>query len=220
MERAELLRKLAEALAEQDVGHPLRVGVDGVCGSGKTTFAGALVEQLAATGRQVIRLESEGFHHVRATRYRQGKESPRGYYEDAFDFESLRLLALEPLGPGGSLRYAWHVHDLETDEVLPKRADAAQDAIVVFDATFIQRDRLRESWDEVIFLDVPRNRAVDRGVARDTERMGGEQAARDAYEARYMAACDIYLAEQAPRTKASIVVDNEDPLLPRLATEF
>jgi len=52
------------------------------------------------------------------------------------------------------------------------------------------------------------------------KRMGGEQAARDAYEARYMVACDIYVAEQAPRTKRSIVVDNEDPLLPRLATEF
>jgi len=170
LERTELLRKLAETLAEQDVGYPLRVGADGVCGSGKTTFAGALVEQLAATGRQVIRLESDGFHHVRAARYRQEKESPRGYYEDAFDFESLRLLALEPLGPGGSLRYAHHVYDLETDEVLPKWADAARDAIGVFDETFIQRDRLRESWDEMMFLDVPRHGAVDRGVARNTER--------------------------------------------------
>lgn len=220
MERAELLRDLAEKLAEQDVGHPLRVGVDGVCGSGKTTFADGLVEQLAATGRQVIRLESDGFHHVRAVRYRQGRESPRGYYEDAFDFESLQRLALEPLGPGGSLRYAHHVHDLDTDEVLPKWANAARDSIVVFDATFIQRDGLRDSWDDVIFLDVPRSRAMERGVARDTERMGGEQAARSAYDARYMAACDIYLAEQTPRKRASIVVDNEDPLWPQLATGF
>lgn len=216
MERAELLDQVALALAERDPGHPLRVGVDGVCGAGKTTFTSALAERLAGGGRPVIRLDPDGFHNVREVRYRQGRDSARGYYEDAFNFEALQLLTLEPLGPGGGGRYACHVHDLETDEMLPKWAQAPENAIVLFDATFIQRDGLREHWDEVIFLDVPRHRAVERGVGRDAARLGGEEATREAYESRYMAACDIYLAEQSPRERASMVIGNDDPHRPEL----
>jgi len=155
---------------------------------------------------------------VRELRYRRGRDSARGYYDDAFDFESLRRLTLDPLGPGGSLRYAARLHDLETDELAPSFAEAPADAIVVFDETFLQRDGLRELWDEVIFLEVPRQRAVERGVRRDSERLGGDDAAREAYERRYMAACDIYLAEQNPRARASIVIDNTDPQRPALVT--
>ncbi|GAA4154585.1 uridine kinase [Gryllotalpicola daejeonensis] len=211
-----MLDQVATALAARDPGHPLRVGVDGVCGAGKTTFAAELAARLAKTERPVIHLDPDGFHNVRKIRYQRGRDSARGYYEDAFDFASLRRLTLEPLGPGGDLRYAAHVHDLATDEVEPRFAVAPRNAIVVFDETFLQRDELRACWDEVIFLDVPRRRAVERGVRRDSERLGGDDAARDAYERRYMAACDIYLTEQNPRARASIVIDNDDPQHPQL----
>ncbi|MFL0410237.1 uridine kinase [Microbacterium paludicola] len=216
-QRGQVLDAVSARLAEQDPGHPLRVGIDGVCGAGKTTFANELAAQLASTGRAVLRLDSDGFHHVRHIRYRQGRESARGYYEDAYDFDALRRLTLEPLGPGGSRRYAWHVHDLATDEVEPRFAEAEPDAIVVFDATFLQRDELRECGDEVIFLDAPRERALERGARRDAASLGGLDAARLVYDARYMAACDLYLAEQDPRTRASIVIDNADPAHPLLA---
>jgi uridine kinase len=77
---------------------------------------------------------------VREIRHRRGRDSARGYYDDAFDFESLRRLTLDPLGPGGSLMYAARLHDLETDELAPRFAEAPADAIVVFDETFLQPD--------------------------------------------------------------------------------
>ncbi|HYI32714.1 MAG TPA: uridine kinase [Glaciibacter sp.] len=194
------------------------MGVDGICGAGKTTFAAELATRLGDTGRPVIHLDPDAFHNVREVRYRQGQDSARGYYEDAFDFEALRRLTLEPLGPGGSRQFAYHVHDLATDAVLPKWGNAPANAIVVFDATFLQRDALRDYWDEVIFLDVLRSRAVDRGVTRDAAQPGDRQLVRDAFENRYMAACDIYLAEQNPRERASILIDNDDPLQPELLT--
>ncbi|WP_230206445.1 nucleoside/nucleotide kinase family protein [Microbacterium gorillae] len=220
MEPTELTERVASALSGRDPGHPLRVGIDGVCGAGKSTFARVLADVLTRGPRPVIRIDSDGFHNVRAVRYRQGRESAGGYYEDAYDFDSLRRLTLEPLGPGGSGRYAHHVHDLHTDEVDPRWADAAPDAIVIFDATFLQRDDLRELWDEVIYLDVAREQAVKRGVKRDSVLLGGAEAARAAYEVRYMAACDIYRAEQAPRERATIVVDNTDVARPVLRTSL
>ena len=211
-----VLLEIARRLCARDVGHPLRVGVDGVCGAGKSTFADRLVETIAGLGRPAVRLDSDGFHHPRAVRHRQGRDSARGYYEDAYDFDALRELALVPLGPGGSRRYAARVHDLPTDAVVLEWALAPVDAVVVFDCTFLQRDGLRRLWDEVIWLEAGLGTAQARGVARDAEALGGVDRAVSAYETRYLAACRIYLAEQRPGAKASIVVDNDDVTAPRI----
>lgn len=214
MERAVLLRRLATHLAGRRLGHPLRVGIDGPSGAGKTTFATELALAVEAAGRPVIRIDSDGFHHVRTIRYRQGRESARGYYEDAYDLDAVRDLVLVPLGPGGSFRFATKVHDLATDAVEHEEADAPIDAVVLFDATFVQRGGLRTHWDEVVYLDVPEAVAQDRGVRRDAAALGGADAARAAYEARYTAAYRIYLDEEQPAERASIVVDHTDPLAP------
>lgn len=182
-------------------------------------MARELVDRISALGRPAVHIDSDGFHHPRARRYQQGRESARGYYEDAYDFESLIDRVLRPLGPGGTRTYAVQVHDLATDAVLDDVAVAPVDAIVVFDATFIQRDGLGDLWDEVIYVHADPQTALARGVARDGMALGGHSSALAAYEARYMAACRIYLAEQDPRGRASIVIDNSDlnaPVIERL----
>ena len=217
MTRESVLGVVARHLSKREVGHPLRVGIDGVCGAGKTTFLVDLARHLDELARPVIRVDSDGFHHSRAIRYRRGKTSARGYYEDAYDFDALRDHVLVPLGPEGSRRYASRVHDMATDQAVRDWDSAPQNAIVLFDATFIQRDDLRDQWDEVIYLDVSMERAQARGVARDADALGGVDGATFAYESRYMAACRIYLAEQRPREQASIVIDHDDTASPKLA---
>ncbi|WP_375001464.1 uridine kinase [Aeromicrobium sp. CTD01-1L150] len=209
---------VARHLMGRDVGHPLRVGVDGICGAGKSTFARELVATISSLGGPAIHLDSDGFHHVRERRHRQGRGSARGYYEDAYDFDALADRVLRPLGPGGNRVHATRVHDLHTDDVviLDETARAPRDAVVVFDATFIQRDQLRSLWDEVIYLRAEESVATARGVARDAAVLGGPEAARSAFETRYMAACRLYLDEQVPAAQASIVLDNNDPSAPRL----
>jgi uridine kinase len=216
MTRASVIDEVARRLCGRDPGRPLRVGVDGVCGAGKSTFAEELAERVTAYGRPVILLDSDGFHHVRDIRYRQGRDSARGYYDDAYDFDSLRDLVLAPLAFGGERRYAVRGHDLATDEVVREYATAAANAIVLFAATFVQRGDLRDHWDEVVYLDASIERAERRGILRDAESLGGPDAARRAYASRYMAACRIYLAEEEPRERASIVVDHDDPRRPRV----
>ena len=213
--RANVLAEVADHLVRRDVGHPLRVGVDGVCGIGKSRFADDLAATVHERGRPVVRLDSDGFHHVRARR-RRNADAARGYYDDAYDFDALAELVLRPLGPDGDRRYAVAVHDLTTDAVRDEWAVAAPDAVVVFDCTFLQRGSLRELWDEVVFLDGDPVAAQRRGIARDAPALGGEVAAESAHETRYMAACRIYLAEQRPRERASIVVAHDDPLSPRV----
>jgi uridine kinase len=214
-ERSVVLGSVAGRLAASRPGHPLRVGIDGVCGSGKTTFSHDLAEFVAAAGRTVVLVDSDGFHHVRARRYRQGRESAQGYYDDAYDFSALAERVLRPLGPGGTRDYAVRVHDLASDATIDdETGQAPPDAVVLFAATFIQRDQLRDLWDEVIYLDVQEEVATARGIARDLDALGGPAAARAAYEARYMAACRLYIDDQGPHGRASILIDNTDPDTP------
>ncbi|WP_375499178.1 uridine kinase [uncultured Jatrophihabitans sp.] len=209
--RTELVSELAAQLAAVEVGHPVRVGVDGPCGSGKSTLAGELVAAITRRGRPAVHIDSDGFHHPRDVRYRQGRDSARGYYEDAYDFDALVERVLLPLGPDGTRIYAPKVHDLATDRVEEKLvAVAPEDAIVVFDCTFLQRGLLRDHWDEVIYLQVRRDVAVARGAARDAAAFGGIDGARNAYEDRYMAAYDIYVREELPAERAGVVIDLDD----------
>lgn len=215
--RPVLLRHLAERLVAARADHPLRVAVDGICGSGKSTFAVDLVDAVRAAGAPALHVDSDGFHHVRAVRRRNTDDEARGYYDDAYDLDALATQVLRPLGPGGSRRFATTVHDLVTDEIITgAHAEAPADAVVVVGCTFLQRGELRELWDEAIYLDVPRPVALGRGITRDRDALGGEETARLAYERRYLAACDLYLAEERPAERASIVVEHSDPQRPVL----
>lgn len=216
--RSAVLNAVAERLLAREPGHPLRVGVDGVCGSGKSTFTRELAGVLpGSTDRQIVLVDSDGFHHVRSHRYRQGRESARGYYEDGYDFDSVADRVLRPLGPDGDRRFATAVHDLATDAVIDGASSTcAPDAIVLFEATFLQRGALRDLWDLVIWLDVDLDVARERGVRRDADALGGPDAARAAYDARYLAACRLYLAEESPRERADLVIGHDDPARPRI----
>ena len=70
-ERSAVLSSVAQRLAANRPGHPLRVGIDGVCGSGKTTFSLDLSTFVAATGRTAV-LVAAGEPVLRAGLVHQG----------------------------------------------------------------------------------------------------------------------------------------------------
>ena len=166
--RLEVIAQIAALLDGQNPGHPLRVAIDGVTSSGKTTLAGELAEALTGRGRPVIRLSMDGYHHPREYRYRKGRTSPDGYYEDAYDFDAFARLVLMPLGPGGDRRYHRRVIDLASDTPVSNDiAIAAPDAVVLVDGSFLQRPEIIELWDCRIYADTSLAVARQRGVARD-----------------------------------------------------
>src|SRR6187455_2471586 len=98
--RVALLENLARAVPVNP-GRPVRVAIDGMTGVGKSTFRGELAMALIAAGRQVLEASGDDFHHVRDHRYEQGKSSPVGYFDDAYDYEAMALKLFKPLEPGG-----------------------------------------------------------------------------------------------------------------------
>ncbi|MEV7405368.1 hypothetical protein AB0N93_33870 [Streptomyces sp. NPDC091267] len=215
--RDQVIDRIADHLSAQDPGHPLRVAVDGITAAGKTTLARALTSAVAGRGRPAIHLSMDGFHHPRAHRHRQGRESAVGYYQDAYDFPAFARTVLTPLGPGGDRRYRARIIDLASDQQIdepPVTAPAA--AVLIVDGSFLQRGELAQLWDEVVFAESSFLVARRRGATRDATLFGGLEQAENAFDNRYHAACRYYLAETDPATRASIVIGNDDVDHPEL----
>ena len=203
--RTATLRTVADRVQAIRRPHPVRVAIDGQTASGKTTFANELASALAVSGREIIRASNDDFHHPFIIRYRQGRFSPDGYYEDARDVLALRHRLLDPLGPGGDRSYVTKTFDLHRDEpVRPNPFRAEEDAILIVDGTFLQRPELKPAWDFVVFLRVPDEVASRRGIARDA----ATEDAPELYRRRYIPAFARYEAECSPAERADIVIDN------------
>ena len=215
--RTKIIGRIADHLAARDPGHPLRVAVDGITAAGKTTLADEVAEAVRARGRPVVRLSMDDFHHPRARRHRQGRNSARGYYQDAFDFDAFRQSVLTPLGPGGSRQYLPRVHDLATDQPTHEQpGSAAGDAVVIVDGSFLQNEQLDSLWDEVVYVDTSFAVARDRGIQRDATLFGGVEQAGELYATRYHAAARLYLDEVHPAEQASICLNNDTVSAPGL----
>lgn len=216
--RAEVVARVADLLVRVPVGHPLRVAIDGITGAGKTTFARDLGDAVSARGRPCVNVTMDGFHNPRAVRYRQGRESADGYYEDAYDFAALRTVLLDPLGPRGDGGYRTAVLDLARDEPVDAPMHRAPAGLVVIvDGSFLQRRDLGDVWDVVVFLRSSFETARVRGAARDAEHFGSAAEALRIFDVRYHAAQRRYLDEADPEARAEIVIEHDDPRNPTVA---
>lgn len=217
MPRAELIEKLAHAVGSVDLPHPVRVAIDGPDAAGKTTLADELAIPLRAQGRQVVRASIDGFHRPRAERYRQGEDSPEGYYNDSFDYPALRQQLLDPLGPDGSREYRRTLFDFRTDASATTDIETAtQDAVLLFDGVFLLRPELRDAWDLRIFVSIGFDEVLRRALHRDLELFGSEDEIERRYRNRYIPGQQLYLATVHPAELADLVVANDDPATPRL----
>lgn len=193
------------------LAHPTRLAVDGRTAAGKTTFADGLALDLRKGGREIIRTSIDGFHRSRAERYARGRLSAEGYYRDARDLAAIRPLLLDPLGPGGDIKYCTASLDLEADRAIEATpVAAARDAILVVDGTFLRRSELRDGWDVVAFLDTSEAVAEQRGVTRDASGNNDVTLVRKLYVQRYRPAYAIYERECQPSRRADAIVNNDD----------
>ena len=188
--------------------HPLvRVAIDGVDGAGKTFLADELAGLLRASGRSIIRASVDGFHNPRAIRYQKGRQSPEGYFHDSYDYQQLKAVLLDPLGPHGSRRYRVAVFDHRSDNAIQTVEQVASpgDALLL-DGIFLHRPEIRDCWDYSIFLDVPFNVSIPRGAQRD--RGNPDPAAPE--NQRYVRGQELYMATCKPTRWATMVINNAD----------
>ena len=211
-ERRRLLRDIAGRIARLPADRVARVAIDGVDGAGKTTFADELADILRMLPRNVIRASVDGFHNPRALRYRRGRSSPEGYFEDSYNYAALKEHLLAPLSPGGSRRYRAAVFDHVTDTPvsIPER-EAPASSILLFDGIFLHRSELSPYWDASIFLHVDFAVSLSRCASRD----GSSPDPFSSANRRYVEGQRLYLRACEPAKGATITIDNNDLSRPR-----
>ncbi len=215
--RREILKKTADRILALELGRPVRVGIDGVTASGKSTFATDLCAILKGSYRPVILTSLDGFHNPRSQRYTRGRESAEGYYYDAYDYAAIVANLLQPLGPQGNKRYCTQTFDLQRDQPIHLEFTCAEDkSILIVDGSFALRPELRGHWDFSIFLEVSLDIAVERAVQRDAMTFGSADEARRVTKGRYHGAHSIHANACRPKEAANLVIQNDDPTNPKI----
>jgi uridine kinase len=127
-------------------------------------------------------------------------------------------MLLDPLGPDGNRSYRTACFDLEHDCPIEVPATIAPlEAVLIVDGTFLQRPELAGGWDATIFLRVSEDVAIRRGIERDSNLLGGPEAAGELYTKRYRPAYDLYSSFAHPEDAADALVENDDFEHPVLA---
>jgi uridine kinase len=216
MTSEQLLAFLSESIQALPTHRPLRIGLDGRPGAGKTTLADALADRLEALGRVCWRASLDEFHRPgHEQREQAGRLTPPEYLRQVYDYAKIRELLLDPLGPEGSRRCRldfWNSHD---DEPFPEEwVDVSADAIVLVDGAFLHVPELRGQWDVGIWLDVDWQSMLQRRARRDGTRGGPADLTRDAYKTGLIPRHLWYEESIHPRELVDIVIDNSDVARP------
>lgn len=215
MKRQQLLNLLSKQITSIQRPHPIRVGVDGIDAAGKSIIAAELTRKLLSAGRPVITVSTDDFHNPRRIRYRQGRLSPDGYYQDSFNYQVIRERVLDPLSPGGDGRYRPAAFDYRTNQpVEPAFLQAAAGAILIFDGIFLGRPELVDYWDLLIFIDITFETCLARALVRDRITFVSHGEIIESYQKRYIPGQQIYLSSCQPKDRADLVIDNNDPSNP------
>ncbi len=186
------------------------MAIDGVDGSGKTSFADDLADLVRESGTKVIRISFDNFLNPREVRHARGRTSPEGFFDDTYNYQRFTDDVLEPLSGDGCGRYRPASYDLATETPLSPPWQVAPDqAVVIVDGMFLHRDTLRnlrgkKVWDLSVWLDVPFEVSVPRMAKRDGTPADPGHIANH----RYVGGQKLYVERCDPASRADVVVDN------------
>lgn len=217
MKRQILIREICEEILDIESDLPVKVGIDGVDASGKTTLAEQLTEYIRSNGREVIRASVDGFHHPQEIRYRRGESSPEGYFYDSFDYKALKTELLQPLSSPDDRHYRTTTFDFRENSETESAINVASiDSILIFEGVFLLRPEIAHYWDLSIFVDADFDVTIERAAQRDQYLFGAADEVRQRYYQKYIPGQKIYLKKCNPKEKADIIVKNNDPEFPEL----
>lgn len=205
----DVFRYLSKRVLElKDEKKCVLVGIDGYDGAGKSFFAQNLTTELNNRDIHIIQSSVDYFHNSKAVRYKLGKDSPEGFYKDSFNYNKLKELLLNPLHIDNGKPYFTKYFNHKTDcleSVEP--AYLVKSSILIFDGIFLHRPELVDYWDYSIFLEVSREETLKRCFRRDKS---GSPNLDSPINRRYVEGQQIYINAVKPKTKASVIVNNED----------
>jgi uridine kinase len=189
------------------------VVIDGIDGSGKSTFARNLRDDLAACGHKATIVSVDDFRRPIAW---DALEIPEvdAYYNSYYDLN----LAEHCLG--SFLRGESHV-TIPRYDLLSERIDGMLHldfvgaSLAIVEGVFPLRiPSVASSF--LVFLEVSMTEARRRIITRDMKKGRTQAETERRIDRRYFPSQERYRATCAPRQRADIVIDNEMPATPRI----
>ena len=210
------LRTLASAIDSISLPHPVRVGIDGMSASGKTRLADDLAKTLRTMKRSVFRAGLDGFHNPPEIRHRLGPLSVKGYFEDSFDYNSVREQVLLPLGPKGDGRFREGNFDYRKEQ--RERASLIQtepDSILLFEGVMLFNEELVNCFDYRILVECSEEKIMKRAKKRIWRTSRVFMFWRRILQ-RFLPGQRIHLAKNKPERKSGCHPRNDDLNAPDL----
>ncbi|MGB0113770.1 MAG: hypothetical protein WBP59_11165 [Ilumatobacteraceae bacterium] len=223
-QRTAVIEEVVSSIARSRIpGRPLLVGIDGIDGSGKSTFADELAIALAAVGTTATRASIDSFHRPREQRWARGRSSPAGFYLDSHDLDAVRQSLLDPYTSGQGHPYVTETFDEPSNQPIDAEARVVgADEVLLFDGIFVQRPELATYWDLTVFLDGSARVALDR-LGYVVEELPADPALAAIHALDWAATLDRYASGMRwhldliqPADACSILIDNNDLARPTI----
>ncbi|MGW2426791.1 uridine kinase [Streptomyces sp. NPDC001709] len=213
-ERRALVERIAKRILALGQGR-LAVAIDGLTAAGKTSFGHELAEWISAAGRPVLRATLDDFKKPWKDRHLYDRESGEGYYRNAFDYDVVKRLLLDPFrSPQAALCGLCSIDPLTQQDHSSDAAPLASNSVLIVDGVFAFRPEINTYWDFRVWLQVDAELSVQRGADRDQDWAGSD--AESIHRNRYLVAERIYLQEVDPIPMMDVVIDNSTFASPRV----
>ncbi len=215
LNREDILDKLVSKIMTTKSDGIVKVAVDGLMASGKTTIAREISNRLKLEGVNVIQASVDDFFNSREVRYAKGFESAIGCYQDTVNIKGLIDFLLKPLYQNRKIKRAIFDSELNKPTDCPW-VEVAPDSILVFEGLFLHRPELIEFWDFSIFLKVEEHMALTRASERDLALFSSLEELEHKHRVRYSPAQQYYISHVDPELKATCTINNtviENPTL-------
>jgi len=201
------IEPIVNTLLSAQIDHPIRVGIDGFCASGKTTLADALATTLRRSGRSVIRVSADDFQNPPEIRWQLGAKSAEGFCRFQIDFDTLESKLLEPLGPGGNRKYRSTWFDVRQSRPnISEEFTADSSDILLLDGLFLHNPQIRNYFDFTVFVSADYETCVRRALERNQEGMISLSDLEQLYRLKYIPGYMLYVNETNPEEHTSFIV--------------
>lgn len=204
--RTDVIAEYAAEVLEVFPEGRVLVGLDGVDGVGRTTFAADLAGALTATGVAAAAISLDDFL-VPPDRRGQLRDG-RAWYASAHDLDAFRRLVVQPYRRGDGVPVR---NRDEGGRVLldPPVFHPEERSALVVEGSFLHRKELRPVWHTSAWLHAPRSLARERAATRDGVPVDDPGLQRE------FDAVELYFREVDPRKLANASFDLTDPAHPR-----